>query len=369
MTQEQDARMPRALPQPSTQDRLAAFGSGWFVIVMGLGGVVNVVAALWGDQGVMAPWVQAGVWANSAIFAILFGLWFSRWFLAPAAMWRELTHPASGHFFALVPIALAILGMNWLDMRAVFTPHTISVIMNTLWIVSIALGLLFSVVITDALIRREGLEAEHVTFAWLIGSVATALFPLLGDEIVGLQYRAFPAWAAFVNLLDIAYFGIGFFLFLFLTAYLFGRYFNAAQPPSHFSPTSWLLLGAAAVLSLAAWGVAESSLRVGLSVPSGVALPVAFMLWGLAGWSFLVGFVMVLRVWFAGELRFTLIWWAFVFPLSAYVLDTRFVAQAAHAAWLYAFADIFVVLLAVFFAVVLAETFASLLTGRLWRTS
>lgn len=352
--------------EPSN-DLLSVFTSNWFVIVMGLGGLINVIANLWGTQTALASWIQAGVWANSSIFAILLSIWIARWFLTPRLMWDEITHPALSHFFGLIPVALAILGLNWSLMGAVFSPSVLHHIINVVWIVSVVLGLLFSIIITDSLVRQDDVDAQSISFSWLIGSVANALFPLLGSLIVSDQAAQFLAWSRFVDVADVALFGIGLSLFFFLTAFLFGRYFTAPEPPAEFAPVSWLLLGAAAVLSLGVIGIANSSVRLGLIPSTSFSLLASFALWGLAGWSFLLVLTMTLRVWFAGELHFTLAWWAFVFPLSAYVLDARTLAGASHVHWLNGYSDAFVVLLFVFFLIVLVETLIQLLTGRLFR--
>jgi len=97
------------------------------------------------------------------------------------------------------------------------------------------------------------------------------------------------------------------------------------------------------------------------------ALLLALSLWGLAGWSLLLALTMTLRVWILGQLHFSLVWWAFVFPMSAYVLDSRTMAAASHASWLYQFSDGLLVLLFLFFLIVAVKTVMGLITGRLFR--
>ncbi len=347
---------------------LSAFTSNWFVIVMGWGGMLDVVARVWGTKGVMTGWIETGVWINSSIFAILIAIWLTRWFVSPDRMWAELTHPALSHFFGLIPISMTIIGLNWSLMGAEFGPAVLHPIINVMWLLSVGIGLLFSIIITDALMRQGQSNPAQVSFAWLMGSVANALFPLLGNVVVSEEFKHSLGWARFVNVVDIAYFGMGLFLFIFLTSFLFSRYFSAPQPPSAVTPTSWLLLGAAAVLSLGVWGIAASSERVGLMAPTSFSLLLAFSLWGLAGWSFLLGLVMTLRVWFMGQLHFTLSWWAFVFPISAYVLDSRQLAAAGHIGWLADWSDAFIVMMFLFFVIVLTGTVVGLVTGRLFHS-
>ncbi len=361
-----------ALPRNVEQEQrvpLAAFSSNWFVIAMGWGGVLDVVAKLWGIHGNMAGWIETGVWINSAVFAILLALWVARWFLSPQVMWREMTQPALSYFFALIPIAMTVMGLNWSLMSVEFGPNVTDPVMNVLWLAAVGLGMLFSIIITDALMRQSHSNPAHVSFIWLLGSVATALFPLLGNVIVAQEFHRALGWARFVNIADIALFGMGLFLFIFFTSYLFGRYFTAPAPPAQATPTSWLLLGASAVLSLGVLGISNSSVHLGLMAPSPFAFLLGLALWGLAGWSFLLGLTMTLRVWFKGQLHFTLSWWAFVFPLSAYVLDSRELAIAGHTLWFNGYSDGFSVLVFVFFLIVLVQTVVTLVNGRLFRAA
>jgi len=353
-------------PRP---DPLSFITSNWFVIVMGLGGMINAVAKVWGTTGTLGSWIDGAVWVNSAIFIILLGIWTVRWFLSPNTMWRELTHPALSHFFALIPIAMTIEGLNWSLMGNEFTAPTVDLIMNVLWILSIGLGLLLSLVIMDAMMRQKDSNPNQISFAWLLGSVATALFPLLGNVIVAQEIGRDLLWVRFVNIVDISFFGMGFFLFLFLTAFLFGRYFTGPNPPVDVTPTSWLLLGAASVLSLGLLGIASSSVHVGLTAQSPFALIFGLALWGLAGWSFFLSLTMTLRVWFSGQLHFSLAWWAFVFPLSAYLIDSRVLATATHMSWLNGWSDAFLVLIAVFFLTVLVGTVVAAISGSLFHPS
>jgi tellurite resistance protein TehA-like permease len=200
---------------------LRFFSTNWFVIPMGWGGVVDVAANVWGRDGFITGWINAAVWVNTAIFTLFITLWIVRWLMEPRQMWRELTHPASSHFFALIPIAMTVMGMNWSVMGNEFPQALIWPIINSLWTASVATGLAFSLIITEAMMRQEKSSSSYVSFAWLIGSVANALFPLLGHILVVREFKTLPAWSRFVNIADIAYFGTGFFLFLFITAFLF----------------------------------------------------------------------------------------------------------------------------------------------------
>jgi len=310
MSWEQRQKVQRLMKAQGNPDRerpvpLAAFASNWFVIVMGWGGVTDNAAKLWGIHGSMAPWIQTGVWINSGIFAILQALWVARWFLSPGVMWREMSQPALSHFFALIPIATTLMGLNWSLMSGEFGPTVLDPVMNVLWLLATGLGLLFSIIITDALMHQSHSNPAHVSFVWLLGSVATAVFPLLGNVIVMQEFHQGLGWARFVKIADIAFFGVGLFLFIFFAAYLFGRYFTAPPPAEQATPTSWLLFG----LSLGVLEVSNTSTHLGLMAPSSFAFLLGLALWGLAGWGFLLGLTMTLRVWFKAQLHFTLVWW------------------------------------------------------------
>ncbi len=351
----------------SRSDPLRAITSNWFVIVMGLGGMIDAVARVWGMTGTIGSWIEVAVWVNSGIFVVLLAIWLIRWFLAPDTMWQAMVHPAQGHFFALVPIAMTLEGLNWSLMGREFRAPVLDLVMNVAWILSIGLGVVFSVLVTEAMMRQRHTRPEQVSFAWLLGSVATALFPLLGNVIVSRELSVSMPWVRLVNVVDIAFFGMGFFVFLFVTAFLFSRYFTGPEPPAQVTPTSWLLFGAAAVLSLGVVGVAGSSAQVGLLPPSGFALLLGLALWGLAGWSFLLALTITFRVWFGGQLHFTLSWWAFVFPLSAYLIDTRVLASALHTRWLMGWSDGLLGVVSVFFLIVLTGTLIGLGSGRLFK--
>lgn len=178
---------------------------------------------------------------------------------------------------------------------------------------------------------------EHAHGAWLLSSVATA-----GLSITAADLGADPGWAGWVVLSIVAWLLAA--LAYVATAALIARRALARLAPEDVTPDSWILMGAVAILTLAA-----AHLRTALQnepVFAGLTTaiePTILTLWILA--TLWIPVLLAAEVWHFDRGRDAMglarTWWSAVFPLGMYSSATEATASQLQEPILHTVALIF----------------------------
>jgi len=308
------------------------FAPGWFASVMGTG---VIVIALFVFQSVF-PLAKAlevfFLFAAILLFLILIVPWTLRWFLYPAEVRRDLSHPVSASFFPTMPISLLVIGIALEKAGGFLAEGALWNILQTLWVVGSTGILIFALNILNDFFHKAEVQWETSTLGWLIPPVSALLVPVLGISLAAHFHETTWGWINLVGSLIFA--GFGSLLFVFVMALVFIRYIFHPMPPAHLAPTLWVGIAPTSILTILALKFTKPLALFFQAPPeveqvlSFLAKPLGVMLWGFALFWFALAALVTLGVHQKSPLPFALSWWAFVFPVGAFVVATGVLYQA-----------------------------------------
>lgn len=286
---------------------LAAFAPAWFAAVMGTG-VLAVTLHFYAQH---APWLDAPAralhWLNVLLALLLAGPWFARWVRHPAAAMGSLRHPVQAHFYPTFSIALLVLALQFLVFGA---SRELAL---ALWLVGAPLTVVFSIAILLIVFQGESVTLDHVTPAMFIPPVGLVVIPVAGAPLAA---HLAPGWREAMLVANWAALGAGCLLYVGLLALTMSRYVLGKRVGAPLVPTAWINLGPLGVIpvSLLNLDAAMPALAAG-----GAVAVIGLLLWGFGLWWLVMASALTLAAARRGELPFALSWWAFTFPLGAFV--------------------------------------------------
>lgn len=297
---------------------VASFNPSWGAAVMGTG-VLSIIFAGLGSGFAIAAY--ALFWLNSLVLFYALACWLLMWFLTPAKIRSMVQDANSLVFLPTVPVGVVVYANNLLALRVHFFPSLSPLLPAVLWIASSLIIVGLSVYFIDRVFDSAKIEIRHSTFGWLIPPVALLVIPLGAPGIVGVFG---PATAGTIVVFSYALWGAGFFAYLFVNAAVTHRYFFHEMPVNQMTPSVWVGLGplgagAAGLLALSRVSRSMPALKSVSDIGDGLAL----LLWGFGIVWYLVSLALTIRKAVLEKIPYTMGWWAFTFPLGAYVLATR----------------------------------------------
>lgn len=300
----------------------------WFAVIMGTGGLANILY-LWQNAfpfGNLLGIVFA-ILADFLYFIVLIP-WVIRWIKYFEYARRDLNHPLASNFFVTMPVATAILGTNiyliWSKYLGEFLTYSL---IFTFWIIAFVGVTFFTFYTTFRIIRvEETPKPEMVNFSWIMAPIANMAVSLIGNPVLELTMKMHPTWSLSVIIINTALFGIGFFLFIFISAIVFVRLANHPLPPAETIPSFGIFLSAVGLAVSAIIDASKHAYSMGLLASTDLANLIAVVVWGFGIW--VVGIIMIICVYQFrnGGIPFSMGWWAFIFPLAAYTLSSQKVA-------------------------------------------
>lgn len=351
------ASTPQRTAPGGASGRLAAFAPGWFAAVMGTGVLAVTLHAYAG----LAPWLDPLAWGlhalNVALAAILAGPWLARWLRHPGAALATLRHPVQAHFYPTFSIGLLVLALQLL----VFGAHAQTALV--LWLVGAPLTVVFSFVILALAFESDAATLADVTPAMFIPPVGLVVIPVAGAPLAAALP---PAWRDPLLVFNWAALGAGSLLYLALLAVTMFRYLLHRRVAGPLVPTAWINLGPLGVIPLSLLNLADAMPQ--LAAGATVAV-VGLLLWGFGTWWLIMASVLTIGALRRAELPFALSWWAFTFPLGAFVaaswrLGTQFALPPIVAVGAAALA-----LLVLLWMITFARSVRGVLDGSLLRPS
>ncbi|ERM91937.1 C4-dicarboxylate ABC transporter [Caldanaerobacter subterraneus subsp. yonseiensis KB-1] len=338
------------------------FSPAWYASVMGTGGFANVLYLLSARMSFLKPAAVALFFLNIFLFFIFIIPWVGRWFLHFDKLIEDLKHPVMSNFFVTMPVGGLILGTNFFIIGKEFFSMAFIIILGTvLWIYGVALALIFGVFVTYNMMITENIGPEFTNYSWYITPVASIVVPLLGNFLVKAYATKNVELAKLINITDIAFYGIGLILFVILSSIILGRFISHTMPHAMTTPTFWIILGPIGVGTVSLMGIADASKMMGLiSIVDGIKM-ISLIFWGFGLWAFVLTVIITIKYLIEGGIPFSLSWWAFIFPLSAYTLSAYNVFMYTKIQLIYWYT----VLLAILLAILWISTFIKSLIGTL----
>lgn len=304
---------------------------------------VNLFGAVMGLSGLSLAWRGAhkvfgadlfiaeaiGIIAIVTFLALAVG-YLAKWWLHPAAVKAEFTHPIAGNFFGTVTIAILLLSSIIGTYSAEFG--------QVVWTIGTVLTIGLTFIIANRLFKGKE-DPAHAAPAWLIPGVATLDIAVAGGTMP-------MAWAHEVNMFSIA---VGTMVALVFFTMIFSRVVHHEPLPTGMVPSLIIMIAPFEVGFLAYVNVTQH-------VDMFAAMLFYFGLFLFIALSFKV---------FRRSIPFAASWWAISFPMAA--LSNAALKYAAYAdTWVLNFiAGLILFALSVAILVLFVRTLYRLFTHRL----
>jgi C4-dicarboxylate transporter/malic acid transport protein len=344
---------PAGSPRLTWDELVRNFAPGWFAAVMGTG-VLAITAQAYAQRVEFLSTLAVMLhWFNVALCAVLAVPWLARWAKHTDAAIASLRHPVQAHFYPTFSIALLVLALEFL----VFGKH--AEIAFALWAAGTVLTLVFSFAILAIVFNGTAVTLDHINPGMFIPPVGLVVVPLAGAALTTV---ADPDWQPVLLMINWTALGAGFFLYLALAAVTLSRFVLHPRLPAPLTVTVWINLAPPSVIAISLANMAAVTPAFGSGGP---LLAAGLMLWGFALWWLVMAVVLTLCARRRGELPFALAWWAFTFPLGAFIAASHRLGTALSLTSVYYTGLAALALLAVLWAVTLVKTVRGALRGEL----
>ena len=331
------------------------FAPGWFAAVMGTGALAITSFHFGREVPLLGAWGWFLHYANFLLFAVLAVPWLGRWLFRREAALATLRHPVQAFFYPTFSIALLILAAQ----SVVF--HGPSNGALVLWWAGALLTYGFSFLVLFHVFRGEHIALDHVTPGMYIPPVGLVVIPMAGGPLLPIQPEALRELATVVNVLGLGA-GMGMYVsFLALTLF---RFVLHKPVQGMLTPTVWIQLAPIGVIVVSLLNLVEQ-MPGGLSREPFVVF--ALLLWGFGVWWSLMCLFLTAAARRAGQLPFALSWWAFTFPLGAFVAASLRLSSLTQWSSIWSIGFAAYLLLNLFWVVTLVHTLRGVRSGKLFQ--
>jgi C4-dicarboxylate transporter/malic acid transport protein len=347
-------------------DIIRNFSPAWYAAVMGTGGFANLLYLLSSRFAFIKPISVALFFLNIFLFLILIVPWILRWFFHFDKLIFDLKHPIMSNFFVTMPVGGLILGTNFFIIgKEYFNISFIIIVSLILWIYNVLFSLIFGVFVTYNMMATENIGPELTNYSWYITPVASVIVPLLGNLLIKSYIEKNLELAKFINFIDMIFYGIGMMLFIILSSIILNRFINHKMPHSSTAPTFWILLGPIGVGTISLMGIADISKQLRLINSTDTLYLLSIFLWGFGLWAFIITLVITIKYIKQNLIPFSLSWWAFIFPLSAYALATFNVYSYLKMQPIFWYLVLLIILLAFMWIITFIKSIIGTISGNL----
>ena len=340
----------------------------WFAVIMGTGGLANILFQ-WQTAFPLGNFLGTflAILADILYFFVLIP-WIIRWICFYDYAHRDLNHPHTGNFFVTMPVATTILGTNiYLIWGSYLDKSTLYYLILVLWIISIV-GVSFFTFYTSFMIMRveETPSPDVINFSWIMAPIANMAVSLIGNPVLALTIHIHPTWSISILVANTALFGIGFFLFIFISAIVFVRLSNHPLPPADKIPSFGIFISA---IGLAVSGIidtAKNAHAMGFLGSTELLNLMSVAVWGFGIW--IIGLIMIISIYQIqnGGIPFSMGWWAFIFPLAAYTIASQKIAAIFLSPLTVLYASFLTILLIFLWVYTFSNTIRGVISGKLF---
>lgn len=358
----------KGLLNVSERHSIKYLAPAWFAVIMGTGGLANILY-LWQNSFPLGNLLGTVFAVLTAIlyFIVLFP-WVIRWIRYFEYVRRDLNHPLTSNFFVTMPIGTAILGTNIYLIWSKYLSESLTYsLMFAIWIFVIIGVTFFTFYTTFRIMRvKETPKPEVVNFSWIMAPIANMAVSLIGNPVLELTTKYQPSWSLSVLIVNTALFGIGFFLFIFISAIVFVRLANHPLPPAETTPSFGIFLGAVGLAVSAIIDASKNAQKMGLLGSTDLANLIAVVVWGFGIW--ILGIIMIICIYQFrhGGIPFSMGWWAFIFPLAAYTISSQKIATSFVTPLTSGYTAFLTILLVLLWVYTFTNTLRGTISGKLF---
>jgi C4-dicarboxylate transporter/malic acid transport protein len=337
-------------------DIVKNFAPSWFASVMGTG--ILATTSSYYDHYLSFLGTVATIlfWFNVGLFVVLLIPWTLRWIFFRKEALRDLQDPILSNFYATFAIAMLVLAANFMvigkDMR----------VGEAFWFLAVAATVFFALVTPYIMFKGEHVKIDHINPAWFIPPVGLIVIPVAGSLVIPQFSGTMQQFVLFLNYFG---WGAGFFLYLALSAVCMYRFILHKPLPNTLVATMWVTLGPIGVGVLALINLVKNSPFATVKEPF---LVVGFLLWGSGIWWVLMSLLITLHYLTKLKLPYAMSWWAFTFPLGAYVAASHVISKSLNLPLIDYIGFGLFWLLVFFWTITLARTVVGVGQGTLFRS-
>jgi C4-dicarboxylate transporter/malic acid transport protein len=179
----------------------------------------------------------------------------------------------------------------------------------------------FAFLVPYIMFTHENIQISHINPGWYIPPVGLIVIPIAGAFLEPVNSGIYKEIITIINFLG---YGAGFFLYIALLAIIIYRLILHSPLPQNLAPTLWINLGPIGAGNIALINIVSKSSFISIKEPFFIF---ALIFWGFGLWWLVMAIIMTLRYIKKRELNYSMSWWAFIFPLGAYVASTHLIAK------------------------------------------
>ncbi|RKZ23072.1 C4-dicarboxylate ABC transporter [bacterium] len=291
------------------------FAPSWFAVVMGTG-ILSLTAYMYSSYITFLLYVSKVLFYLNVILFIVFLIpWILRWFLYRKDALGDLFHPVNSNFYPTFSVGMLVLASNFLVVGKMVLPALI------LWFCGAIITIFFALFIPFYIFKGEHVKIHHINPAWFIPPVGLIVIPIPGSILVNSLSGILHELAIILNIFG---WGTGFFLYIVLLVICVYRFILHTPLQNILAPTIWINLGPIGAGTVSLFGLMGSTNMISVKEP--------FLFFGVLFWSFGIWWLIMaiaMTIYYIRRLSlpYAMSWWAFTFPLGAYVAATHKVSS------------------------------------------
>ncbi len=291
------------------------FTPSWFASVMGTG--ILAITSLFYSQYIpfLKNLAHILFYFNVILFFALLVPWILRWILFRKDALKDLEHPIISNFYPTMSVGMLVLAADFIVIGKNFG------IAEIFWFIGAFLTIFFSILTPYIMFKGKHVKIDHINPAWFIPPVGLIVIPIAGSLIIPHFSGITQEFIIFLNYFG---WGSGFFIYLALLAIAMYRFILHHPLPNTLSPTIWINLGPIGAGTVALVNLIKNSPFITMHEPFFIF---GFLFWGFGIWWIIMAIAMTLHYIKRLKLPYAMSWWAFTFPLGAYVAASHTISS------------------------------------------
>lgn len=291
--------------------KVKEFQPSWFAGIMGTG-ILSITSFIFsGYIHFLKDFSYFLFYLNLFLFSVFLVNWIVKFFIYREDFFKDFYHPLVSNFFSAFGAAMLVISAN---IQMLFYNFLLSF---GFWIAGSFFTILFGIITPFIMFKENHIKLDHICPAFFIPPVAFIVIPIPGSAFI----NHFHGW---INDLIIVtnYFswGTGFFLFLIMSSISMYRFILHHPLPNIMAPTIWVNLGPIGAGTTALIKLTNASNFI---VSKDILYGFSLLLWGYGIWWLLMAISLTIYYSKKMTIPFTLSWFAFIFPLGAYISATH----------------------------------------------
>jgi len=333
------------------------FAPSWFASVMGTG-ILAITSLFYSKYLPFLKYVAQGLfYFNVVLFFALLIPWLLRWVFFRRKALDDLEHPVVSNFYATMAIAMLVLSANFMVIGGNMVAGEI------FWFCGVILTVAFAIITPYIMFKGEHVKIDHINPAWFIPPVGLIVIPVPGGLLLDRFHGIAGELVTFLNYFG---WGAGFFIYLALFAVCMYRFILHPPLPNTLAPTVWINLGPIGAGTVALINMIKHS---GWIIEKEPFFVFGLIFWAFGIWWVLIAIALTLHYIRRISLPYRLSWWAFTFPLGAYVAASFQVSKIFNLELVSWIGFVLYGLLAFFWSITLVNTAVKAYHGTLFKSN